>query len=251
MHSGKRINPFVNRGELKTGGRAPFMERVRRGLGHLEGASPVAEEPPVRDEEVVRQVAVTDEGRIDRWIEKARGNSMVVHRISGDAAAVAAGIDLCFAKHAIRKSVLNAQELAAQFGIEAYLAEKKIDMVRWGEPGCREAAFECEASITDCRAGLADTGAILVWSDDGFGRSSTLVVPVHVVLLPVSRILPDLIDGLALAHAQTAGRAGGDGRLPSNIVVINGPSKTADIEMNLVTGVHGPKFLYVLVVDGI
>ncbi len=91
---------------------------------------------------------------------------------------------------------------------------------------------------------MADTGALLVWSDVGFGRSSTLVVPVHITLLPASRILGDLIDGLDVVLKL------GDGKMPSNVVVINGPSKTGDIEMKLVTGVHGPKYMYVIVIDG-
>jgi L-lactate dehydrogenase complex protein LldG len=52
-----------------------------------------------------------------------------------------------------------------------------------------------------------------------------------------------MIDGLARVREDCGGQ------MPSNIVVINGPSKTADIEMNLVTGVHGPKYVYVLVVE--
>ena len=64
----------------------------------------------------------------------------------------------------------------------------------------------------------------------------------HVVLLTASRVLPDLIDALPRALAENRGR------MPSNVVVINGPSKTADIEMHLITGVHGPKFLHVLVI---
>jgi len=87
----------------------------------------------------------------------------------------------------------------------------------------------------------------MVWSDPAFGRSSTLVIPIHIVLLPASRILPELIDALAFAQQQVAQ---GSGQLPSNIVLINGPSKTADIEMNLITGVHGPKHLYVVVLEG-
>jgi L-lactate dehydrogenase complex protein LldG len=91
----------------------------------------------------------------------------------------------------------------------------------------------------------------LVWSDATFGRSSTLVVPVHVVLLPSSRIIPDMIDGLGLVARTFGGTNTTPPRLPSNVVIINGPSKTADIEMNLVTGVHGPKYLYVIVVENL
>jgi L-lactate dehydrogenase complex protein LldG len=56
--------------------------------------------------------------------------------------------------------------------------------------------------------------------------------------------MADLVDGLEFVMRETGGS------LPSNVVVINGPSKTADIEMNLVTGVHGPKYLYVVLIEG-
>ena len=54
-----------------------------------------------------------------------------------------------------------------------------------------------------------------------------------------------MIDGLDLVLRL------GEGKMPPNVVVINGPSKTGDIEMKLVTGVHGPKYLYTIVIDGI
>jgi L-lactate dehydrogenase complex protein LldG len=197
--------------------------------------------PPALDEFLIRQFDAATPALLDRWVERAEACSIKVHRSPPDVAAVQAAINDCLMPHAVTRCILNAHEFEESLGLRAYLAGRGIAIVQWGEPHCREASFSCEASITDCRAGLADTGGILVWSDASFGRSSTLVIPIHLVLLPVSRILPDLVDGLRLAHSQKA--------FPSNIVVINGPSKTADIEMNLITGVHGPKFLHVILIN--
>lgn len=83
----------------------------------------------------------------------------------------------------------------------------------------------------------------MVWSDPGFGRSTTLTIPLHIVLVPAVRIVADMIDALPHVLRDTGGR------MASNVVIINGPSKTADIEMNLVTGVHGPKYLCAVVID--
>jgi L-lactate utilization protein LutC len=233
----------VNREALTRGGREEFLARVRKGLGHAAGVSPPpSEPPPERDESVLRQVRPGDAGMLQRWVTKATENTMKVLRAGADG--VLAAIDGVLSEHKVGKVIANARELDGRFGLSTHLASRGVSVLSWGVPGCRDEAFHCDAAVTDCRAGLADTGAVLVWSDAGFGRSSTLVVPVHVVLLPASRVMADLIDGLELVMKETGGK------LPSNVVVINGPSKTADIEMNLVTGVHGPKYVYVVLIEG-
>ena len=127
--------------------------------------------------------------------------------------------------------------------IAGHLQAKGYRIDLWTDPNCEKLVFQCDAGITDCRYGLADTGALMVWSDPGFGRSTTLTIPLHIVLLPAVRIVADMIDALPHVLRDTGGR------MASNVVIINGPSKTADIEMNLVTGVHGPKDLCVIVID--
>jgi L-lactate dehydrogenase complex protein LldG len=252
MNTPGRTNPFIHRQPLKTGGRGPFMERVRKSLGHpADRSPPPSEAPPERDESVIRQCAMGDPALVDRWIERARANSMVIHRAAADPPAVSVALSACLAHHKIARCILNARDLEIRYSLAQLLASRSIDVMPWGSPGCRKASFACDASITDCRAGLADAGSLLVWSDSGFGRSSTLVVPVHIVVLPASRIIPDMIDGLGLVARTFGGSESTPPRLPSNIVIINGPSKTADIEMNLVTGVHGPKYLYVVVIDNL
>ncbi len=245
MHTPGRVNPFVNREALKSVDREVFLGRVRKGLGHdVNGPSPLPVGAPERDEKLIRQVAKEDAGRVNRWVQKATASGMVVTRVGVDAEAITGAIAAAFAKHDVKKVIVNASDVGERFGVSGYLKGKGLEEMRWGTAGSMDLAFHCDASITDVRAGLADTGAMLVWSEVGFGRSSTLVVPVHVVLLPESRILADMMDGFDLVMQVNGGK------MPSNVVVINGPSKTSDIEMRLVTGVHGPKFLYVVVIEG-
>jgi L-lactate utilization protein LutC len=233
MKSTSRPNPFVNRKPLTGTSRAEFIARIRKNLGHPAERSPEPGAPPALEPAVVRQVAASSAG------------SATVHRLAGaDQAGVLAALDGCLAKHSVKRALLNLQQLGQRFPIAEHLRSRQIETVEWGTPTAFLDSYQAEVSITDAPAGLADTGALLVWSHEHFGRSSTLVTPVHITLLPASRILPDLVDGLAFVQQQNPGL------LPSNIVVINGPSKTGDIEMKLVVGVHGPKYLYVLLLDG-
>jgi L-lactate dehydrogenase complex protein LldG len=241
-HHQARVNPFTNRQPLKAAGREGFLRRVRESLGHPPENSPSPATPlPHLNEKLLRQVHKTEAGIVERWVSRARENSIVVQRVR--AQGVVAAIDAAFEGHKVAKVLLNARQFDGQ--VASHLASRGLEISQWTTPGCRVAAFHCDAAVTDARAGLADSGAVMVWSDEGFGRSSTLVVPVHVILLPVSRVMPDLVDGFEFLMRETVAAG-----LPSNVVVINGPSKTADIEMNLVTGVHGPKHVHVVLIDG-
>lgn len=72
-------------------------------------------------------------------------------------------------------------------------------------------------------------------------RLASLAVPVHIAILPESRILADLLDWAEWTRSMP---------YASGQVLITGPSKTGDIEMNLVTGVHGPGHVYVVLLAG-
>ena len=101
---------------------------------------------------------------------------------------------------------------------------------------------DAQAGLTDAAAGLADTGTLVLV--DGEGRSSlaSLLPPVHVALLPVDRIH---------AGMQAWLDAGGRNQLygASSVVLVSGPSRTADIEMTLTIGVHGPGRIIVFLVE--
>ena len=102
-----------------------------------------------------------------------------------------------------------------------------------------EAWFSSAAGVTTVRAAVAETGSLLVASGEDSPRSGSLIPPLHVALVAASQIVPDLVDAFAVFSADT---------LPAGIALITGPSKTADIEGVLVTGVHGPGRVIILLV---
>jgi L-lactate dehydrogenase complex protein LldG len=97
--------------------------------------------------------------------------------------------------------------------------------------------------ITAVDCAIAETGTVVVASGPGGGRVESLVPPVHIALLTVSRLQPRLQDALEwLARSDAFARS-------SAVTFITGPSRTADIELTLTIGVHGPKQLFVVVVN--
>jgi L-lactate dehydrogenase complex protein LldG len=94
--------------------------------------------------------------------------------------------------------------------------------------------------ITGAIAGLADTGTLVLTSGQGRPRLASLLPPVHIALLPVSTLLPSLPD-LFVKHTALTEQG-------SNLIFITGPSRTADIELTAVYGVHGPKNVHVILV---
>jgi L-lactate dehydrogenase complex protein LldG len=99
--------------------------------------------------------------------------------------------------------------------------------------------------ITGVDAALAATGSLVVLSGNGRFRASSLLPPVHIAVLTISQIVPDLESW------WTAQKAAGleQIRQHSNIAIITGPSRTADIAMQLVMGMHGPRELHLVLLD--
>lgn len=100
-----------------------------------------------------------------------------------------------------------------------------------------------EVGITTCEALIARNGSVLVSNANAAGRRLSIFPHMHIVIANTSQLLPDIKDGLEMMKAKYL-----DG-LPSMISLVTGPSRTADIEKTLVLGAHGPRELYVFLLD--
>jgi L-lactate dehydrogenase complex protein LldG len=107
----------------------------------------------------------------------------------------------------------------------------------------REAAASADLGVTGAAYGIAATGSLVVASDRAGGRLASLLPPVHAALLPVDRLLATPADLLCDPGRHFPGG------LASQLVLITGPSRTGDIELVLVRGVHGPGHLWVGLLD--
>lgn len=102
-----------------------------------------------------------------------------------------------------------------------------------------ELFFHTPASLTGTLGGIAATGSLILWPTRQEPRLMSLVPPFHIALLKASEI-HDNLYAVMRAHDWAD-------RLPTNALLVSGPSKTADIQQTLAYGAHGPKELLVLI----
>ncbi|HUR64976.1 MAG TPA: lactate utilization protein [Chitinophagaceae bacterium] len=102
----------------------------------------------------------------------------------------------------------------------------------------------CDVSITGCEYLVARTGSIVLSSAQQSGRSASVYAPIHICIAFTHQLVYDIKDALHAAKEKYGTR------FPSLISFATGPSRTADIEKTLVVGVHGPKEVYLFLVEG-
>ena len=98
-------------------------------------------------------------------------------------------------------------------------------------------------SITSCEALVSRLGSVVVSSRQGSGRRLFVVPTTHIVMAYTSQVVTEMKDALQLIQAKYGTQ------IPSMIASLTGPSRTADIEKTLVTPAHGPRDIFVFLID--
>jgi len=101
----------------------------------------------------------------------------------------------------------------------------------------------CDVSITGCECLVARTGTIVMSSAQQSGRTTSVYAPVHICIAYSNQLVYDIKEALQLVKNKYSKA------IPSLITFATGPSRTADIEKTLVVGVHGPKEVYLFLVE--
>lgn len=202
------------------------IEAVRRALGR---SSPLADAPvpPVIDERITRLVH-TDLGLPELFARIAEQNKMGVERVYPEEL-IPKLIEYLNSRQ-VRRVALPASKLLEQFRVAESLGQAGFEARTWDMMTLDE-LYEFDCGITDAWAAVAEVGALVIRGSPQHGRAISLVPPIHVAILEPRNFVPDLVDLFQKLPADQNDK----------FVITTGPSKTADIEMNLVTGVHGPR----------
>ena len=113
----------------------------------------------------------------------------------------------------------------------------------------RDTFFQADLGISGVDYLVAETGTVVLLARPDEPRSLSLLPPVHIAVAQRSQLVPDLFD-LFTALGAREPDTGAPPALPSCVTLVTGPSKTGDIELRLVTGVHGPGVVHVVVIAG-
>lgn len=132
------------------------------------------------------------------------------------------------------------------FAVADWLAEEGIDVIFPSNDGDnRDAIARCGIGITGCDWAIAETGSIVLRSGPGHPRLHSLLPETHLAMIPQKNILPH-ISSLGPELEKILIQE--EGASPSCVNVITGPSRSADIALTLIKGVHGPRDVFAIIV---
>ncbi len=209
--------------------REAILQKVRAALGRAPW-QPVPAPPPC-----YLPVAAADvESRIAQFTAALEALGGRVLRASTPAAAGALAA----------KITAGARAIASDASFLRSCGVPALPGVRWefgDAEEARRARAEAQFGITSADYALADTGSLVMLSGHEESRLVSLLPPSHIAVVPVTRLLTGLDELLRCVATQAD--------LTSSMVIITGPSRTADIEQILVRGVHGPGEVTVILVS--
>jgi L-lactate dehydrogenase complex protein LldG len=177
---------------------------------------------------------------VQRFSEELRAVGGVVEVVSHAdlAGAVAAAVEGAEARTVVVGAALDAFADRVTEGLRR--ADVEV-LEADGPDGWRDACTRADLGVTGALLGVASSGSVLVGAGPASSRLASLLPPAHLAILAVDRLVGGFEElfGTLGDHLDEA----------SSTVLITGPSRTADIEMVLVRGVHGPRHVQVLLVE--
>ena len=221
--------PAIN-GTTSMSSRDRILKKLRRAQSPFTEVSPPTQHQPMTPIDDTSPAALRA-----RFITEAQAISMTVTECENDTAAINAVCDLVGADQKVLSWDADRIPLA---GLHTALNDAGVQVAAHDDSDVR-------VGITGADAALAATGSLVLMSGPGQYRTVSLLPDLHIVILKADRIIPTLESWFAAQRADDLTAF----RVSSNITLVSGPSKTADIAQELIKGAHGPRAVHILLVD--
>ena len=250
--------------EIAMTGRDAFFATLREALGRAPGDGPPDDTALLPDASVLdeRAAAILEDCRtrsaelLAALEQSAERAGCVVRRVESlaEAGEYAAAIAV---EHGANSVVRTAHTVLDEIGLPAALERRDIELFgpdaadadgagpgRAGRQALREKTLDAAVGVTGVDYAMAETGSAVIVARPGIARLASLLPPVHVAVVKSGQVLPGLDELFALRRRDMLRSPGRD-----YVNVISGPSRSADIEYTLVTGVHGPGEVHMVLVQ--
>lgn len=148
------------------------------------------------------------------------------------------------AAHDIKSAALWDHPLLKGLDMQGLLSEQGVELMDLGpsrQEGMKPLA-QADLGVTSVDALAVGSGSLIMAAGSGLARSTSLVPPVHLALVPANKRVSDFSQLVPMMTAYYDSPGG----MPSAVAMVSGHSRTADIELVLISGVHGPKAVYVI-----
>jgi L-lactate utilization protein LutC len=236
-----------------------FLERVRTALGRTEPLKHVPDHPSLKmelpqQEQKVRTIQAKNEARRERLItallSRAEQMGWRVNRVPGPEEAARAVAEIARDAGA-KKAARSAQDIFKRVDVDGALRKMGINPLVLASGRTRHRSqlkglsFEAEVGITGVDYAIAETGSCVVIPRKGLSRMVSLAPPVYIALVEPAQVMESLDDVFAIRRMQYMQN---NGRDTNYMNFISGPSRTADIEMTISIGVHGPGQVHLIMI---
>lgn len=220
--------------------REQMLQRIREAV--LEGNRAGGRSPTIPERGPIGYQGAGGDP-VARFREEFTAAGGHLHVVADPSAAAGIILDLVRSR-SIRRVLLGPEDVVEALALDERLRSAGVEVLQIGTAAAegREPLFQAELGLSGVDYLLAETGSVVLASRVEQPRSLSLLPPLHIAVAERRQMLPDLFDLFTATGASAED-------LPACFSIITGPSKTGDIELRLVTGVHGPGEVHVVLIE--
>lgn len=201
-------------------------------------AAPIRRMPPRPAVPPFAETGMTKEALVECFATRLVSEGGAVRR-AGDPQGVRDALGKVVQEEGIQRVMTTTDGMIASLRLQAWGKDLGIQVATPldypDRNAFKDAVFAVDAGITAVDFAVAESGTLVILHDRAQARLVSLAPPIHIAVVPVARVFP--------THEHMMGETFGEGRRPSHVTFITGPSMTADIQATPFRGMHGPRKL--------